>query len=228
MDSFHEFIIIISIALDQQVSQVIRELQIRFHLLLLELFVLPHTRLENGSAGVQELTFTVPLVVFPEADILLAGLLVNVVTESIEFTIAELSLVDVALFSRCSTSKGELTFTFLVIVIPLTNVNVAILVGVGSVSMSLTFLDLTLIGTSSGVGELALAFHDSILPFSFIMMVFLFVVIVDTLGLEIIRPRTSELITILISKRTLTLLIVTDEVSFVRSIDVNALAISRD
>lgn len=59
----------------------------------LELVVFPEAALQCLAIHVEELTFAVPLVSLPEADVLLASLSVDVLSESMELALDELAVV---------------------------------------------------------------------------------------------------------------------------------------
>lgn len=146
-------------------------------------------------------------------DELLARFLVNVVSEPIELSVRELSLVDITFFAGGSTSIREETLTLLDAFNPLTAINVAVLVLINALSVSLAFLDIARVHTTAGVVELALAFHDTVLEFTFVVVIFLFRVVVGSLELSVIRPSTSELVTVLVRQSSFTALLVFQQIT---------------
>lgn len=199
-----------------------------FNLLGFKLIVSPDTALKNLAISSEELTFTIPLIILPVTDILLAGLLVVVVTETVEFTLDEFTLVDIATFVVRTGSVGEDTFSLLVVVFPSTFVGVTVGVLVSTLTVSLAFLDFTFVNTARGVRELTSTGHNTIFPSTFVVVVVFLRVGVFTILLRVFEPNTFELVTVLVGQSTLVVLLVSQQFTIISTIDVHSLASTGD
>lgn len=92
-------------------------------------------------------------------------------------------------------------------------------------AVTLSVLHVTLVDTPGRVVEFTLTLHETIRPFTFIAMSLILSEEVSAGSLNVVAPLSIELIAILVDQKACSLLVITDEFTFVRSVNVEALAL---